>query len=107
MKARALAILVLILSATAIFLFFRGLDSAMEIDNLKEQIKLQRKEMHFLQSITNDNFSSCKTTVANFEEVVHANGRQVLWQGEDALVGPFQVKRKNSCIVSIELGGGF
>lgn len=102
MKTLALIVLVLILSATAIFFLFGRVDSAMEIDNLKEQIKLQRKEMHFLQNITNSALSSCKTTVASFESVVRANGRDVLWQGDDALVGAFRVKKKDSCIVSIE-----
>lgn len=106
MKTLALTGLALILSAATIFFFFRGLDSAMEIDSLKAQIHLQRKEMHFLQSIANNALSSCKTTVASFESVVRANDRNVLWQGDDALVGPFRVKKKDFCIVSIEAVAG-
>ena len=107
MKTITLTVVVLILSAMTIFLFFGRVDSAMEVDSLKEQIKLQRKEMHFLQSITNGAFFSCKSTVAEFEESARANGHQVLWQGDDALVGAFRVKRKDSCIVSIEVISGF
>ena len=94
--------IVVILSTAALFLFFRALDAGMEVDSLKSEIRLQKQEMHFLQSITNGSFSSCKTTVAAFESIVRENGRNTLWQGQVALVGPFRVKKKDSCIESIE-----
>jgi hypothetical protein len=106
MKMRALLAFVLILSTSTIFFFLRGLDFSMEIDSLRSQIQLQRKEMHFLQNVTNAAFASCNTTVADFESLVRANGRNVLWQGNDALVGPFRVKRNESCMVSIEAVNG-
>ena len=102
----------LILTALAIFFFatvfllFNRVDSAMEIDSLKEQIKLQRNEMHFLQSITNSALSACKMTVASFESVAQESKRDVLWQGDDALVGPLRVKKKDVCIVSVEAVAG-
>jgi hypothetical protein len=106
MKTRMLLIFVVILIAIATFFLFGRVDSAMEIDSLKEQIKLQRKEMHFLESIVNSSLSSCKTSVADFEEAVHANGRDVLWQGDGALVGAFKAKRKDSCLESINVVDG-
>lgn len=103
MKVKFLTALVLMLSVLAAFLFVGKIDSAMEVDNLKEQIKLQRREMQFLQSVTNSTLSSCKITVADFELAVRANGREVLWRGDDALVGVFRIKKNPaSCIVSIE-----
>lgn len=107
MKAVALIVLMSVLSATSIFFLFGRVDSAMEIDNLKEQIKLQRRELLFLQSITNSAFDFCQTNVVSFESAVRANGRDVLWQGDDALVGPFRVRKHDSCIVSIEAVIGF
>jgi hypothetical protein len=92
--------------AAMAFLVFNRVDSAMELDSLKEQIKLQRKEMHFLQSITNSALSACKMTVDSFESVVRESKRDVLWQGDDALVGPFRVKKKDVCIVSVEVVAG-
>jgi len=105
MKIFLVVALFVILGGATLFLFFRGIDSAMEVDNLKTHIQLQKKEMHFLQSIANSAFSFCKTSVSEFEAVVHANRRTVLWQGDEALVGPFRVKRNGTCIVSIEAIG--
>lgn len=106
MKTFMLTALMLILGVTSIFFFFKAFDAAMEIDSLKTQIQLQRSEMHFMQSIANGSFSACKTSVEDFESVVRANGRDVLWQGDGALVGPFRVKKKDVCIVSINVVAG-
>jgi hypothetical protein len=101
---------IVIMGVTTLFLFFSRLDPAMEIDSLKSQIQLQKEEMRFLQNITNSAFSSCKITVISFESVIRDydrdvfwRGRNVLWQGDEALVGPFRVKKKGTCIERIEI----
>ena len=106
MKKLILIIVFIIFCGVLIFLLFARVNSAMEIDNLKEEIKHQRREMHFLENITNSTLSPCKTTVSDFENVVRANGNNVLWQGDDALVGAFKIKRKGSCLVSINAVDG-
>ncbi len=97
--------LIIFLCGFAAYHFFRALDSGMEVDDLKSQIKLQHRELIFLQGITNAAFSSAKLPVATFEESVRADGRDVRWQGNEALVGPFKVKRNENYIVSIVLVG--
>jgi len=106
MRQIFMMVLVVFFGITSVFLLFNRVDSAMEVDSLKEQIKLQREEMHFLQRIANSALSTCNMTVANFESVASESKRNVLWQGDDALVGPFRVKRKDACIVSVELIAG-
>lgn len=103
MKIRTLIVLVLILSMVVMVLFFSKIDSAVEIDSLKEQVKLQRREMQFLQGVINSSLSPCKITVADFESWVRANGRDVSWRRDDALVGSFRIKKNSDlCLVRIE-----
>ncbi|MRR08305.1 MAG: hypothetical protein EG828_15555 [Deltaproteobacteria bacterium] len=94
-----------ILIGTVMALFFRSIDAAIEVDSLKSEIQLQKKGLQFLQGVANDALSSCRTTVAVFENTARLNGHSVLWQGETALVGPFKVTKANSCIERIEAVG--
>jgi hypothetical protein len=95
-----------ILIAIAILSFLRVLDAALEIDDLKSQVRLQREALQFLQDVANDTLASCGTTVANFESTAaRINGRPVFWEGQIALVGPFKVTKKDSCVERIELVG--
>lgn len=105
MKIFILSIIVLILSASTIVMFFSRLDQAIEIDSLKEHIKLQKEEMNFLQNITNGILISCKITITSFESTVQKNGRKVLWQGNEALIGPFKIIKNGSCLESITVVG--
>lgn len=100
-------VLVIVLGVAAIFFFLRTLDSAIEIDDLKSQIRLQQEGLQFLQSVANDALTSCRTTVERFETAAHANGHTVVWQGQVALVGPFRVTKQDSCVVKIEQVGLF
>lgn len=101
MKIHMLLILVAILGVLTIFSLFGRVDSALEVDSLKEQIKLQREEMRFLENVVNSSISSCKLPVADFEAAVRANGHTVLWRGDEALVDAFRLTKKGACIVSI------
>ncbi|MER9934336.1 hypothetical protein [Mesorhizobium sp. M0088] len=101
MKKITFWIILVIPSAIALFLFVRSLDPALEIDNLKEQIGLQRREMRFLSKMANMSFSSCHLRVADFEKFAKENGHEVSWSGDVALAGAFKVQRKDSCIVSV------
>jgi hypothetical protein len=107
MKKTIFAGLLLTLSVVVVFLLFSRVDAAMQIDSLKEQVKLQRKEMRFLERIANGAFDSCKVSVANFENLVRQNRRDLVWQENEALVGPFKIQRKASCIVGIHVVDGF
>jgi hypothetical protein len=106
-KKTMYAILVILLAAATLFSFFRVVDAALEIDDLKSQIHLQQKGMQFMQSVANDALSSCVTTISKFENISRANGFTVLWQDQVALVGPFRVTKKNSCVLKIEQVGLF
>ena len=106
MRSMVLTVLSIFVSATLVFLLFNKIDFSIETNSLKEQIKLQRNEMRFLQNVTNGALSSSKMTVANFESVVHENKRDVQWHGDDALVGPFRVKKAGDCILSVEVVDG-
>lgn len=98
--------LFIFLSVGSILSFLRALDAAIEIDSLKSQIQLQEESLQLLQSITNNALASCGTTVAAFEGIaVRMNGHSVFWEGQIALVGPFRVTKKDSCIERIELIG--
>jgi cell division protein FtsL len=105
MKIIILYIVVTILSFSTIAMFLARLDQAIEIDSLKEHIKLQRKEMEFLQNITNDILVPCKLKITSFEYIVHKNGRNVFWQGNEALIGPFKISKNGSCLESITVIG--
>jgi hypothetical protein len=105
MKILTLNFVVLILSFIVIAMFFARLDQAIEIDSLKEHIKLQREEMKFLQNITNDILVPCKITISSFEFIVHKNGRNIFWQGNEALIGPFKIVKNGSCLESIAVIG--
>jgi hypothetical protein len=98
--------LTLALGMTTMYLFFRQLDSAIEIDDLKSQIRLQKESLVFLQAVADSSLSSsCTISIEQFETIAHANTRNVLWQKSIALVGPYRVSRNESCITKIELVG--
>ncbi|MER9375962.1 hypothetical protein [Mesorhizobium sp. M0491] len=101
MKETCIALLVAIPSVIALLLFVKSLDPALEIDNLKEQIKLQHRELRFLSNMANAGFSSCGLSVLNFEKFAKENDHPVLWEGDDGLVGGFKVHKKDLCIVSV------
>ncbi|RUW51075.1 hypothetical protein EOA32_17160 [Mesorhizobium sp. M1A.F.Ca.ET.072.01.1.1] len=101
MKKFVSAILVVVPSVIAILLFVRSLDPALEIDNLKEQIGLQRSELRFLSKMANMGFASCHLTVPDFEKFAKENEHAFLWEGDNGLVGGFKVQRKGACIVSV------
>ncbi len=67
MKAAIYIVLLIVLSLAAIFFFIRSIDAAIEIDDLKSQIHLQQEGIQFIQTVANDAFSSCKTSVEQFE----------------------------------------
>jgi hypothetical protein len=106
MKTPVLVIISLILGAATTFLVFDRMGSAMEVDSLKEHIKLQRKEMQAFEAIMNSTFSHCNISVSDFEKAVRANGGEVIWRGDDALVRAFRVKKKGSCLVSVNVVDG-
>ena len=107
MKAMIYTLTLVVLGAAAIFFFMRSIDAAIEIDDLKSQIHLQQEGIQFIQTVANDAFSSCKTSVEQFEVTAKKNGHAVVWQGENALVGPFRITKQGSCITKIEQVGLF
>ena len=86
-------------------LLYWQLNQAMEIDDLRSHIQLQRKEFDFLLVIMNDALRhECSLSVDKFQqEVKKLRGRAVGWDNGIALVGPFRVMKKQSCLARIEL----
>ena len=106
MKTIIFIVLLIVLSLAAIFFFIRSIDAAIEIDDLKSQIHLQQEGIKFIQTVANDAFSSCKTTVEQFEMTAKRNGHTVVWQGDTALVGPFRITKHDSCMRRVTASGG-
>ena len=106
MKMKPFSVVAIVSIIISVFLLFSRVDSAMEIDSLKEHIKLQRKEMQFLADIINSPTTlSCKNSVVDFESLVRAKGYHLTWQGDNGLVGGFEVKKSGDCVVSIKIPG--
>lgn len=107
MKTVIYIVLLIVLSLAAIFFFIRSIDAAIEINDLKSQIRLQQEGIQFIQTVANDAFSSCESSVEQFEITAKKNGHAVVWQEETALVGPFKITKQDSCILKIEQVGLF
>lgn len=105
MSKLMLYILTLLLVMLVVFLFFRQIDSAIELDDLRSQVLLQRKEFQFLQTVANESLTSaCALPVERLEAIVEsARNSIVSWQGNTALVGPYRVYEQGGCILKIEL----
>lgn len=84
-------------------LFFRVVDAALEIDDLKSSANFRYKEMHALMAITNASLASCGLKVDEFESVVRDSGLPPIraWESDTILVGSFKVTRKGDCITHI------
>ncbi|GAB2865610.1 hypothetical protein GCM10027277_38000 [Pseudoduganella ginsengisoli] len=106
MKTGFLSIALLALTCLSAFLFFRQLDSALEVDSLKEQVRMQRREASILENVLNENFAPCAIKVAGFEQAMQKHGRTVLWQGDVAQVGIYKVVKKEGCIVAVNTVDG-
>ena len=96
-----------ILIVITICCLFGRLDAGLENDSLKDQIRLQRTVIHFMENIVNSPPSPfCKISVADFEKIADANENSVIWEGDRGNVWAFILKRKGSCIESINVIDG-
>ena len=81
------------------------MDGAIEIDDLKSQIRLQREGLQFMQSVANKALSTCGVSAKEFESIAKENGHTVVWKGSVTLVGPFEITNQDSCIKKMEQVG--
>lgn len=87
-------------------LFARVIDAAMEIDDLKSQVRLQKEAIAFLEAVNDSSLSSCAVKVTNFEVVVKSSSYLLMtWDGDSSLVGPYRIKKHDACITEIKLVG--
>jgi len=86
-------------------LFFRVLDSALEIDDLKSGAEFRYKQTDALLVITNASLGSCSLKVDEFERLVHHAGLPPVsgWNTDTILVGSFKVTRRGDCVTHIAL----
>ena len=103
MKKFSLSIFVIACLVAVAVSFFRVIDAALEIDDLKTGGDFIFRRMDDLIVITNASFRSCNMKVEEFERVVNDAGISLNpWTGETALVGSFKVTRKGDCVTHIE-----
>lgn len=84
-------------------LFFRVIDAAIEIDDLKSDGEFRYNQMQALLKITNASLASCSLKVEEFKRVVQNSGLPPIstWDSDTILVGSFKVTRKGECITHI------
>jgi len=84
-------------------LFFRVIDAALEIDDLKQGAEFRYQEAQAMMAIANAALGPCSLKVDEFERVVKDSGLPLIstWDREEVLVGSFTVTKNGDCIEKI------
>jgi hypothetical protein len=108
---RAIVMILVALIGMALLLgscerLFNRFDQAVEIDDLKDQIRVQRTEIQFFLNFLNGAFADCKFTVSDFTRYVEKSGDvTVHWRGDKGTFSWYEVTKKGECIQSIKVMG--
>jgi hypothetical protein len=99
-------VIAIALSLLCAFMFLRGLDSALEIDDLKSQVKLQKKSIVFLERVSNQALSSCSVNASRLKSIAESSGYSgAVWEKDKFSAGFFQGKKVGECVTEIRLVG--
>jgi hypothetical protein len=96
----------LILFLLLVLTFLRGLDFALEIDDLKSQVRIQKKSLVFLERLSNQALPSCSVSESNLKSIAESSGYTSVTLDKDKFsVGFFQGKKFGDCVTEIRLIG--
>lgn len=103
MRKVMLVLLFLALLVVSLVLFFRVIDAALEISDLKSGADLRYREMQTLMVLMNASLHSCSLSVSKLESVIQERGVSsgLAWNRDSATLGSFLIVRKGGCVVRI------
>ena len=103
MRRVILIFLFLALLVVSLVLFFRVIDAALEIGDLKAGAYLRYREMQTLMMFMNASLHPCNLSVSKLDDVLQGGGVSsgLAWDGDFATLGSLLIVRKGECIVRI------
>lgn len=103
MKTTFLAIAFVILIGMSAVFFFRAMDAALEIDDLKSQVNLQKNSLKFLAEVSNQSLMSCTLNAEKLELLAKEKQLPMRVEKQSIFIGSFEfTKDANSCISKVE-----